>query len=167
MMFLKNKNRLPICICNACNVNEFDTTPINIFRNFKKSLIKSDFVFNCWGWILTRKANGGAIATVGSTGFTYLKWDEKAGGKTDAWSFILPRFLWEYNVNGTKKLGEIWSNVIKDYIKKFPINWNTPSIDYDASEPAPDAINAKTLQEFIIFGDPTLQIGGYKKEIFI
>jgi hypothetical protein len=164
ILFLFNRNMLPICISNGCRNSTFDTSIINFFKNPKESWNKSfDFAPGCWSWALTRKIGGGAIATLGSTGLVYIKWDKETGGMTEGWSYILERFFWEYNVNRTELLGEIWGKVIIDYLKKYPINWNSPSLCYNSESPKPDAINARTVQGFILFGDPTLKIGGYRK----
>jgi hypothetical protein len=164
MLLLFNHNMLPICISNGCRNSTFDTSIINLFKHPKESWNKSfDFAPECWSWFLTRKIGGGAIATIGSTGLVYLKWDKEAGGATEGWSYIMQRFFWEYTVNRTELLGEIWGKVIIDYLKKFPINWNSPSLCYNSQNPKPDAINARTVQELILFGDPTLKIGGYRK----
>ncbi len=164
MPLLTNQNMLPICITNGCRNSAFDTSPINLFKYTNESWKKSfDFAPECWSWVLTRKIGGGAIATFGSTGLVYLKWDKEAGGTTEGWSYLMPRILWEYGVNGTEILGEIWGKVIIDYLKKFPIKWNSPSLYCENEGPKPDAINARSVQEFILFGDPTLKIGGYRK----
>jgi len=164
MLLLTNNNMLPICVTNGCRTSNFDTSLLNLFKHPKESWKKSfDFAPTCWSWSLTRKIGGGAIATLGSTGLVYLRWDKETGGKTEGWSYIMPRILWEYGLNGTDILGEIWGKVIIEYLKKFPVNWNTPSLIHDTNDPKVGAINARTVQEFILFGDPTLKIGGYGK----
>ncbi|MGF3555146.1 MAG: hypothetical protein ACQXXF_07790, partial [Thermoplasmatota archaeon] len=56
--------------------------------------------------------------------------------------------------NGTRILGDAWGHSITNYLNNYPINWSTPSSkDY--------AIDAKTVQEWVLFGDPSLRIGGY------
>jgi len=57
-------------------------------------------------------------------------------------------------MNHTEILGEIWGNVIKNYLKTYPIDWNTPA-------GSNSALDAKTVQEWILLGDPSLKIGGY------
>ncbi len=164
MKYLLNGSKLPICIASGCRNSAFDTTPINIIKHPHKSFYWMDCIRNCWMWAITRKASGGAIASIGSTSLAHLKWAPETEGKADAWSFISPRFYYEYNVKKVDILGEIWKKIIHSYLKKFPINWETPSISYydTFDKPTPDAINARTVQQCILFGDPTLKIGGYK-----
>ena len=55
-------------------------------------------------------------------------------------------------MNKTDILGEIWGKVISAYLGAYPIDWNSRSYS---------AIDAKTAQEWILLGDPSLKIGGY------
>ena len=68
--------------------------------------------------------------------------------------YLDPQFFWEYGINGTDILGETWGHAITNYLKKYPIDWSTP-----AGEDA--AIDAKTVQQWILLADPSLKIGGY------
>ncbi|RLF56610.1 MAG: hypothetical protein DRN27_09375 [Thermoplasmata archaeon] len=101
---------------------------------------------DCWSWKLTSLPHGGSIATIGCTG---LSWQgiEFGGGGSD-WLNI--QFFKEY-ANGETTLGTIWKNAITEYVQTFPINWNTPS-------GKTSSIDAKTVQEWILIGDPTLEI---------
>lgn len=163
MALLNNGKKLPICITCGCRNSNFDTSITNFFKNPKKSWNRSfDFLPKCWSWALTNKIGGGSIATVGSTCLSYTKWDKETDGRADAWSYIMPRFFYEYNKNNVDSLGQIWKNVIISYLKKFPIDWDTPSICYDSPDTKHGAINARTVQGLVLFGDPTLKIGGYK-----
>ncbi|ENO12438.1 Peptidase family C25 [Thermoplasmatales archaeon SCGC AB-539-C06] len=167
MQFLYNRGMLPVCIVSGCRNSAFDTTIVNLFRNPKISLNKLfNYLPRCWSWALTSKISGGSIVTIGSTALVYLKWDKETGGETDGWSFLLPRFFYEYTICETNIIGELWRNTIIGYLKKFPIDWNTPSLSYDTSSPKPNAINARTVQSCILLGDPSLKIGGYNIESF-
>jgi len=57
-------------------------------------------------------------------------------------------------MNGTDILGEIWGNAIRGYLNTYPIDWSQPAGSFTS-------IDAKTAQEWILLGDPTLKIGGY------
>jgi hypothetical protein len=71
-----------------------------------------------------------------------------------AGDYLEPTFFYEYGVNGTDILGETWGKTIAGYLNKYPIDWETPAAwDY--------AIDAKTVQQWVLFGDPSLKIGGY------
>ncbi|MBS3802121.1 MAG: hypothetical protein KGY65_05155, partial [Candidatus Thermoplasmatota archaeon] len=100
----------------------------------------------CWSWKLTSSPFGGSIATIGCTG---LSWQgiEFGGGGSD---WLELEFFKEY-ANGTTILGDIWKNVITKYVEEFPINWDTPSGEKSS-------LDAKTVQEWALIGDPTLKI---------
>lgn len=51
-------------------------------------------------------------------------------------------------------IGQVWKDVLTSYLQFFPINWETPS-------GGSHSINAKTVQEWTLLGDPSLAIGGY------
>jgi len=160
---LLNTYKLPICIASGCRNSAFDTRPVNLIKHPYESFYWMDCITDCWMAKITKRITGGSIASIGSTGLGYTKYEPITGGKADAWSYMIPRFFYEYNVKKTDMLGDIWSNSIKKYLNEFSIDWNTPSLDYkpDSSEPKPDVINARTVQQFILLGDPTLKIGGY------
>jgi len=162
MYFLTNKNKLPILLASGCRNSAFDTNPFNLIKNPYLSYHWMDCIRNPWNWAITRKFTGGAIASFGATGLGYGKYEPITGGKADAFSYLIPQFFWEYNVNKIEIIGKIWYNLIHSYLKKYSINWNTPSLSVRTDEPKPDVINARTVQQFILLGDPTLKIGGYK-----
>jgi len=163
MIFLTNKSKLPILISSGCRNSAFDTNPFNLIKNPYLSYYWMDCIRNPWNWAITRKYSGGAIASLGSSGLGYGKYEPITGGKADAFSFLIPEFFKEYNVNKVDILGQIWYNLIHSYLKKYTIDWNTPSLDVKTNDAKPDVINARTVQQFILLGDPTLKIGGYKK----
>jgi len=150
MFFLHNRNKLPICVVSACHNCQFDVHPARIFTDPYYSYT---WVKECWGWHLTSKYNGGAIATIGNTATGYSKEDKQSQKGAD--SYLDPKFFWEYGINGTDILGKAWANAINDYLDEFPIDWDSPSgSDY--------SIDAKTVQQWVLIGDPSLKIGGYQ-----
>ena len=106
----------------------------------------------CWSWWLTRKIGGGSIATLGYSALGYTKEDKNFTGKASEW--LDTYFFWEYGMNSTDVLGTIWVNVISAYLDEYPIDWA-------ADVESPTAIDAKTAQEWILMGDPSLKLGGY------
>jgi hypothetical protein len=71
-----------------------------------------------------------------------------------AGDYLEPTFFKQYGVNGIDVLGDTWAATISDYLDTYPIDWNTPAAwDY--------AIDAKTVQQWVLLGDPSLKIGGY------
>ena len=61
--------------------------------------------------------------------------------------YIEDRFFEAYGVEGKDVLGETWGTAITNYINTFP--------------PLEDRIDAKTIEEWVLLGDPSLKIGGY------
>ena len=166
MGLLRNKQMLSICVVGGCHNNEFDVTPKNIVKGLKEeglryfssgtspsgSFWKYTWIQECWGWKLTRISKGGSIATIGCTGLGMSKEDKESF--SGAGDYLEPTFFHEYGVNGTTILGKAWGNAISDYLNHYPINWETPAAK-------DSAIDAKTVQQWALFGDPSLKIGGY------
>ncbi|MCD6512246.1 MAG: hypothetical protein J7K61_01405 [Thermoplasmata archaeon] len=158
MVYLKNKDMYPICVVGGCHNSQFNVSFMNTFKIFKgfsewyKYLYKGENSPECWSWWMTRKIGGGSVATLGCTALGYTKEDKKSWDGATTW--LEPHFFWEYGINGTKHLGEVWGNDIRAYLNRYPIDWNSP--------PESDsAIDAKTVEEWVLFGDPSLLIGGY------
>jgi hypothetical protein len=163
---LRNKQMYPICVVGGCHNLEFDVTPLNIIRGLREeglryfsikavpfgSFWKYTWISECWGWKLTRMSSGGSIATIGCTGLGMTKEDKQSF--SGAGDYLEPTFFHEYGVNGTTILGRVWGNTITDYLNHYPIDWQTPAAkDF--------AIDAKTVQQWALLGDPSLKIGGY------
>jgi len=75
---------------------------------------------------------------------------EYGGGGTD---WLNVQFFREY-ANDTVVLGQIWKNTLTRFVDTFPIDWETPSGGVSS-------IDAKSVQEWVLLGDPSLKIGGY------
>ena len=110
----------------------------------------------CFGWWLTRKNGGGSIATMGNTGLGYGSTGEH--GDLDGDGVNLPDTLeavggyqelcfFKTYAEGKNILGEVWGGAQKKYLDAFP------GMD--------DQIDCKTVEQWPIFGDPSLKIGGY------
>ncbi|MDG6218185.1 MAG: C25 family cysteine peptidase [Candidatus Thermoplasmatota archaeon] len=144
--FLRNRNKLPITISGGCLNSQFDVHPSRIFQN---PYYYSTWRYKCWSWMLTSLPYGGSIATIGNT---HLSWmDIEFGGGGSNWLEL--QFFKEY-VNGTTTLGNIWKNAITSYVETFPIDWDTPS-------GSTSSIDAKTVQQWVLIGDPTLILKPY------
>jgi len=135
MPLLVNGRKVPICLVSGCENSKFDV-PLR----------------DCWSWRLTSKPFGGAIATVGNTGLSWLGIEYGGGGNNG----IILEFFKEY-VKGTNMLGDVWKHAICTYVDSFPIDWNTPNAEVSS-------LDAKTVQEWVLLGDPSLKIGGYETD---
>jgi len=152
MWRMRNLNKMPIVVAGACHNSEFDVTPLNLLHNFTQSLKHGTYPLECWAWKLTSKPFGGSIATIANTGLGMSKEDKDS--MEGAGDYMDLQFFCEYGTNGTEILGEVWGKAINRYLNRYPIDWDTPAAwDY--------AYDAKTVQQWVLLGDPSLKIGGY------
>ncbi len=143
-LFLNNKQKLPVCLVGGCHNSEFalpTSIPIKSWNPFT-------WLKECWSWQLVSRPNGGSIATIGATGLSWYG-VEFGGGGTD---WLNVNFFKQYS-NDTLILGQIWKNALTSYLDKFPIDWETECGGISS-------IDAKTVQEWTLLGDPSLTIGG-------
>jgi len=152
MIHLKNKEKLPIVVIGGCLNNRFDVTILNLFINLQEALQTSTWMPRCWGWWLTCKIGGGAIATIGSTGLgTHGREDADNNNIADylevldGWLEL--RFFQLYGIENSKVLGENHGISLTEYLHTY--------IGSD------EKMDVKMVQQWILFGDPSLQIGGY------
>lgn len=164
-----NKEKLPVYIWGGCHTFQFDVGAWKIFTDpdYKNHMT---WVWECLAWSAVRLPRGGAIAAIGCTGLGLTKedrddcWTENGTIPTEGNSdYLEAQFFSRYiNDGGSSSgsdilLGEIMGNAISDYLDHFPINWNDCATN-DSSD------DAKTLQEWVLFGDPSLKIGGYEND---
>ncbi|MEM4258861.1 MAG: C25 family cysteine peptidase [Candidatus Thermoplasmatota archaeon] len=151
---LNNNNRYPVCVLSGCHNLQFD---VNIFRNFNKTLrYRQEGVFECLGWRLTRVVRGGSIATLGATALGFTKEDKHAfiGGINE----LEVAFFEQYGTYGQHILGDAWRGAINWYTTTYPINWLSSDPVYLS-----DAwIDVQVPATWILFGDPSLLVGGYQ-----
>jgi hypothetical protein len=100
---------------------------------------------------MVKKPLSGSIASLAYTSLV-ASGCEYSGGGSD---WIEAKFFNEYQ-RGIDFLGEIWKNVLNNYLLVFPIDWNSSSIGFSS-------IDAQMVQGWILFGDPSLKIGGYNR----
>ncbi|MEM2583544.1 MAG: C25 family cysteine peptidase [Candidatus Thermoplasmatota archaeon] len=161
---IKNGEKLPIVVIGGCHNSMINTSLYKSTVDVIKTIIIKYILGKpyqtwywlpspeCMGWWFVKQQGGGAIATFGCTGLGYgTIGDEDKDGVPDCIQYLLTwlelRFFEVYK-NGDDILGKAWGTAIKDYINRFM----TGRIDQ---------IDAKTVEEWILLGDPTLKIGGY------
>lgn len=156
---LRNGIKLPVCNVEGCHNSQFNVTLFSTLsdkENSKKTWCYGMPVPECWSWWLTRKIGGGAISTVGNTGLGYGTVGEH--GDLDGDGINEPDclealggywFIQWYKTfdEGVDILGEVWAGAQNKYLDTFP------GMDYQ--------IDAKTVQQLLLLGDPSLKIGGY------
>ena len=93
-------------------------------------------------------------------------YDEIPGGTPDGipdciqylGGWIDSHFFDVYNNDQITILGQTHGTTLTDYLNQFPIDWN---MDWDDHEQSATLADCKTVQEWALIGDPSLQIGGY------
>ena len=113
---------------------------------------KQEYVPECWGWRMTRKIGGGSISTIGCAALGYTKEDKELfkGGVNE----LEVQFFNKYGHENITVLGDVWAAAISSYINTYPIDWNTPGLN-------DSWIDQQVVSTWTLFGDPSLQIGGY------
>ncbi|MFE3845604.1 C25 family cysteine peptidase [Thermoplasmatota archaeon] len=151
---LRNDNMYPICIVSGCHNSQFDVSILNIFDQTAR--YRGEATFECWGWRILRKINGGSIASFGCTALGHTKEDKNsfAGGINE----LEVQIFKEYGENNIEYLGDLLVESWDWYLDTYPINWNASS----NNELVDSWLDAQVVESYILFGDPSLKIGGYQ-----
>jgi hypothetical protein len=168
---LTNGEKRPILIVGGCHNSQFDVSILKIFS--RRALMWGEATQKCWSWLMATVPDGGSIATIGCTGLGYgtigdgpTPPDEIPGGTPDGipdciqylGGWIESHFFDVYNNDHITVLGQTHGTTLTDYLNQFPIDWN---MDWDEHEQSSTLADCKTVQEWALIGDPSLQIGGY------
>jgi hypothetical protein len=152
---LKNKNMYPIVVLGECIHGKFDVSIFNIFKLLRSlpNYYNQDCIFECIAWRMVNKYKGGAIAVLTNTNICFGDFGDKNsnGIPDDSEKFgglLAVEIFRLYGQEDMKILGEIHSQTIEDYVSNFPVSTNK--------------FDCKSVQEWILFGDPSLKIGGYE-----
>lgn len=168
MIYLKNRGKLPVTVVGGCHNGQLDVTMWNIIKGIcedglhyfsrKKGNLGAfwypkEWIPNCWAWWLTSKVGGGAIATIANTGLG-THGDEDMDNNSiadyleilDGWLEL--RFLELYGKEEKDILGENYGETLTGYLHRF--------LGDDTK------IDVKMVQQWELFGDPSLKIGGYE-----
>ncbi len=153
---LNNGEKLPIAVVGGCHNSQFNVSMIMGLLDAMYLLIPGFREFSMWchgqpvpetfDWRLLVNPNGGAIASMGNTGLGYgVPHKDGNTGGGDAWITI--EFFKQYG-EGYDILGEAYTQTLISYLNTFNME------DLPAGHP-------KTIQQWVLLGDPTLKIGGY------
>jgi hypothetical protein len=153
MIFLRNKGKAPVTIVGGCHNGQFDVTLLNLLVDYKYTRRHLTWTPRCWGWYFTVKKNGGAIATISNTGLGTHGTDDMDNNTIPDYLEILDgwlelRFLEMYGKENKTILGENHGDTLTGYLNKFL---------GDNAE-----MDVKMVQQWELFGDPSLKIGGYE-----
>ena len=154
---IDNDYRLPLCVVEGCHSSQFNVTFFATLLGKPYMWISGVGVPECWSWWLTRKIDGGSIATIGHAGLSYEVVGEN--GDLDGDGENLPdclemycgyqnrQFFNTYH-EGYRIVGQLWGGTIRKYLNTFP-GMN-------------EQIDAKMMEQWVLLGDPSLHIGGYQ-----
>jgi len=178
---LINIEKLPVAVVGGCHNAQFNVTMLNIIKGILRDGIidyfrtsdpygdfwKREWVPECWAWHLVRKIGGGVISIMGYSGLDWFaEGDYNEDDIPDCIQFFSgfanTNFFKNYGVNNYTVLGEAYSQTLKDYITQFPTDWNVSWMD---AIQAATILDLKTVEEFVLLGDPSLQIGGYEEKV--
>ena len=170
MLKLLHKGKYPVLMVGGCHNSQIDVTPLNLIRGILREGIQyftgdpddpSDFgeyymenwVPECWSWVFVKKRYGGAIASMGSTGYGGVNvGDENSNGIPDCIEgldgWFETQFFRLYNEENIEILGETYGQTVTNYVNNFQV--------------FSDRYTCKIVETHILLGDPTLKIGGYQ-----
>jgi len=159
MRKLTNTDKLPVVCAGGCHNSMFSVSLIPSILNF--FVPNNMFTYgtptpSCWSWYLVKMPHTGAIAVIGNTA---LGWGSEGDvctiGTGDSW--LNTEFFHQYGTEGQHVLGMAYSQAISAYISHHKtFEWEYWRHDYGW-----DGIDQKTVQEWVLLGDPSLMIGGY------
>ena len=156
---LKNKDKLPVVSVGGCHNSMFSVSLIPSVLN----LFINNWMFTygtptpeCWGWYMVKLPDTGAIATMGNTGYGWgSEGDVCTIGTGDGW--INVEFFRQYGEEDQHILGMAYTQAITSYITHH----KTFELVYWRHDYGWDGIDEKTVEQWQLLGDPSLQIGGY------
>jgi len=130
LLWLKNGDKLPVIFFDACLTAKLD---YHMFGNPD---------IPCFAWCLVKKANGGAIATIGATESATTTVTEE--GPIGQAGYLNLHFFMAYQHGTTPS--KMLVKAKHDYLNDI------------ASGEANDRLYEMTLEQFILLGDPSLQL---------
>ncbi len=154
---LSNGEKLPVAVIGGCHNAQFNVSAIPAFLDafhLLSPLFPNKYMWTygqpvpeCFCWRLVRNPHGGAIASMGNTGLGYgMPGKDCTTGGGDSWITI--EFFRQYGERGQKVLGMAHSQAVATYVNTFDMN------DMGAG-------HTKTVEQWVLLGDPSLMMGGY------
>jgi Peptidase family C25 len=159
MRKLTNTEMLPVTNVGGCHNSMFSVSMIPCLLD--GVLPMNMFTYgtplpDCWGWYMMKMPHTGSIATMGNTGYGWgSEGDICTIGPGDGW--LNTEFYRQYGQENQTILGMTYIQAITGYISNF----KTWEYSYWRIDHGWDGIDQKTVQQWELLGDPSLQIGGY------
>lgn len=135
---LQNQEKLPVVIFGGCNSGDFHAgnSPI--------------------AWEFIKNQYGGAIACFAATTGSIMFMSSLV---TEAYTPHLILNIFRFYQQGIVTIGDIWQNSIKAYLDDEEA-WQL-GVQFSLLNWHNDLANYLVMEEWTLFGDPTLKIGGY------
>jgi len=154
---LSNGEKLPVAVVGGCHNSQFNVSMVPAFLHAFHLLFSffpdnsmwtyGQLVPECLSWRLVRNPDGGAIASMGNTGLGYgVPGRDCTTGGGDGW--ITSEFFRQYGEKGYHVLGDAYIQTQTSYVSTFDMT------DLGAG-------HTKSVQQWVLLGDPSLMIGGY------
>ena len=148
---ISNNYKNPIVVVGGCHNSMFNVSLIPTFLDRKNVHMTHSYgnpTAEAWSERFVRLSETGAIATMGNTGYGYGILNEfcTTGGLDN---YITTEFFVQYGTDGHKVLGEAYAGTLTEYISHFK-----GSGEWDSA-------HQKTVEQWVLLGDPSLMIGGY------
>ncbi len=147
---ISNDYKNPVVVVGGCHNSMFNVSLIPTFLDMKNQHSTHTYgtpTAECWSERFVNLPKKGAIATMGNTGYGYGILNEfcTIGGLDN---YITTEFFVQYGTNGHHVLGEAYAATLTEYITHFKAEgW--------------DAAHQKTVEQWVLLGDPSLLLGGY------
>jgi hypothetical protein len=159
---LTNTDKFPVVAVGGCHNSMFNISLIPTFLDMYLPLYMHTYgrpTPECWAWYIVKLPDTGAIASIGNTGYGWgSEGDVCTIGTGDGW--INTEFFRQYGEEGHRILGVAYSQAISSYISHH----KTLVLDYWRYDAGWDGIDEKTVQQWLLLGDPSLMIGGYQEQ---
>jgi len=146
--FLINGNKLPVVMVDACHNALYNVSLIPALLETKANHPHFCYgipVPTCFCAGLLMKTHGGAIATTGCTGYSLGSEDEGVDNPVTLHGALVVNFFWQYGNNSVTNLAKIHSQAIIKYMNEHDIH----------------QLDAFSITNWALFGDPSLKLGGY------
>ena len=149
MNTLTNDYKNPVVVVGGCHNSMFNVsllpTMLEVFGS-RGMQSYGNPTAECWSEWIVRLSKRGAIASIGNTGYGFGNLGEWCTvGGVDNW--ITTEFFKQYGTEGRNILGEAHGQSISSYITTFG---------------KADSGDLQTVEQWVLFGDPSLKIGGYE-----
>lgn len=164
---LSNKDKYPVCVISGCHNCQFDVGLLDILHGLLEQgfgyfavpggkFWRSEWAPESWGWKMIRSRDGGSIVSYGTSALGHTKEDKTSftGGINE----LEVELFHQYGQLDIDHAGDVLKNAISWYLHTYPIDWSVT----DETELRDTWVDVQVVQSYVLFGDPSLKIGGYQ-----